>query len=147
MSPDRQPLTPRTSFTVGEESSFTHLLSDDVVRRFAEVSRDFNPVHLDDAYAASTSFGGRIVHGALLTSLISSVLGNQLPGPGSIYRSQEAKFRLPVFVGETVTVHVRIESWDDTRGRLELSTRVLNERGEEAVLGTARLVMASFVTR
>src|ERR1700683_987537 len=76
------------------------------IEAFAVVTGDDNPVHLDEAYAAKTSFGGRIAHGMLSAGYISAVLGTQLPGPGAIYVSQTLNFRRPVRIGDEVTARV-----------------------------------------
>ena len=92
---------------------------------FAAVSGDDNPVHLDEAYAAKTPFGGRIAHGMLGASYISAVLGAQLPGAGSIYVSQSLRFRRPVRIGDEVTAQVTVTAIDADKGRVTLETRCL----------------------
>ena len=86
--------------TVGMEATFAKVISDEDIENFAQVSGDNNPVHLDDAYASQTRFGGRIAHGMLSASLISAVIGTRLPGPGAIYMSQSLRFRAPVKPGD-----------------------------------------------
>jgi 3-hydroxybutyryl-CoA dehydratase len=111
-----------------------------VIDAFAEVTGDSNPVHLDEAFAASTRFGGRIAHGMLSAGYISAVLGMQLPGPGVIYLSQSLRFRKPVRIGDTVTARVQITDIDERRARVTLST-VCSVAGEIVTEGEA-LVMA-----
>jgi len=135
----------RTHFSVGEEASLTRVISEADVAAYARVSGDDNPIHLDDAYAQSTRFGGRIVHGMLIAGLISAVLGGQLPGPGAIYLSQGLRFTAPVRPGEMVTVHVRVTEWDGTKGRITLLTEVANQDGIVVVTGEAKLVMSAFL--
>ena len=137
----------RRDFKVGEGASFSKTITDEDIRDFARISGDQNPIHLDDDYANRTFFKGRIAHGALVASMISTVLGTKLPGPGSIYLGQEMRFKAPVRPGETVTARAEITAWDETKGRLTLLTEVVNQDGVVVITGEARLVMASFLQR
>ena len=89
---------------------------------FAGVSGDDNPVHLNEDYATSTMFKGRIAHGMLSVGYISAVIGTRLPGPGCIYLSQSLRFRAPVSIGDTVTARVTVTAMDCERNRVTLST-------------------------
>ena len=133
----------RTEFTVGESATLTRTIDDAMIRGFADVTGDHNPIHLDDDYAKASPFEGRIAHGMLVASLISEVLGTKLPGPGTIYLGQELKFRAPVRPGDTVTVRAEITAFDAERKRIVMSTRVTNQRDEVVIEGEAKLVMAS----
>src|SRR5207248_3825101 len=93
--------------------------------------------------ASAGFFQGRIAHGMLVASLISEVLGTKLPGPGTIYLRQQLDFRAPVRPGDTVTVRAEIVAFDKERGRITMSTRVTNQRGEAVIDGEAKLVMAA----
>jgi 3-hydroxybutyryl-CoA dehydratase len=135
----------RKSFVVGQESSMSKTVSDEDIRTFARISGDVNPLHLDDEYARSTMFGGRIAHGMLVASLISAVIGTCLPGPGAIYMGQELRFVAPVRPGDTITAIVRVEAWDDVKGRVTLATEVRNQNGETVVAGMAKTVMARYL--
>jgi 3-hydroxybutyryl-CoA dehydratase len=136
---------PRSSFTVGEEATFSRIFTQEDVERFSSLSGDTNPVHLDENYAKQTRFGGRIIHGILVASLISSALGTILPGPGCIYLSQQLSFRAPARVGERLTAKVRVNEWDGTKGRIVLATEVVNDSGVQLIVGEAKLVLASFL--
>ena len=94
--------------SIGMEARFAHTLTADDIAAFARVSGDFNPVHLDEAYAAATPFKRCIAHGILTASYISAVLGTKLPGPGCVYVSQTLTFKAPVYVGEEVIATVKI---------------------------------------
>tara|TARA_R110002124_G_scaffold62023_1_gene169817 strand:+ start:1127 stop:1567 length:441 start_codon:yes stop_codon:yes gene_type:complete len=107
--------------SVGMESTFAKVISDADITAFAGVSGDTNPVHLNDVYASKTMFGGRIAHGMLSASLISAVIGTQLPGPGAIYMSQSLRFRAPVRPGDEVSAHVVISALDEKRRRVTLT--------------------------
>lgn len=136
---------PRSNFTVGEEASYSKTLTAEDVELFSRLSGDTNPVHLDENYARQTRFGGRIVHGMLVASLISTVLGTILPGAGSIYLSQQLSFRAPARIGERLTAKVRVIDWDGAKGRIVLATEVLKDDGTQVITGEAKLVLASFL--
>ncbi len=134
----------RTSFTVGEQATLEKTFTQADVEAFSRISSDMNPIHVDEAYAKTTRFGARIVHGSLVASMISAVLGTRLPGPGAIYAKQSFKFRAPVYPGDHLKAVVAVTAWDAAKGRITLSTEVL--KGEVAVLtGEADLVMSSFL--
>jgi 3-hydroxybutyryl-CoA dehydratase len=135
-------MTQSKVFTPGQSAELTRTIDDATIRAFAEVTGDRNPIHLDDTYAAASFFGGRIAHGMLVASLISEVLGTQLPGAGTIYRSQQLKFVAPVRPGDTVTARVEVVAFDPERGHITMSTNVVNQRGEPVLKGEAQLVMA-----
>ena len=128
---------------VGQSASFEKRLDEEAVRAFAEISGDFNPIHLDAEYAAGTRFGRPIVHGLLTASLISTVVGTRLPGKGSIYVSQTLKFIAPVYVGEVVRAQATVREVHLKRRRVVLDTRCLVEdrevlRGEAVMLAPSR---------
>ncbi len=122
-------------FEPGQHASFTKTFTDEDVRRFIEITGDTNPLHVDDAFAARTRFGRRIVHGMLAASLFSTMVGMRLPGTGAIYRSQTIRFLLPVYVGDTVTAHFVVRSVDRARHRLEIDAWIENEAGKHVIEG------------
>ena len=101
-------------------------VTDGMVREFAKITGDNNPLHLDEEFAKKTIFGRRIAHGMLVASLISKVLGHDFPGAGTIYVSQSVKFRKPVYIGDTVKVHVEVKDKNVARRRLFLITNVID---------------------
>ena len=107
---------------VGQTAEATHVVGAADIEAFAAVSGDVNPVHLDEAYAKSTAFGGRIAHGMLAAAYISAVIGNKLPGPGAIYLSQTLRFRRPVRIGDPVTARVTVTGLDAAKGHATLAT-------------------------
>jgi 3-hydroxybutyryl-CoA dehydratase len=109
----------RDDIAVGQSAERRFSITDARVRAFAEVSEDRNPVHLDEAYAAKTMFKGKVAHGMLLGGFISAVLGEALPGPGSIYLGQTLEFLHPVRIGDEVTVRVTVTHAERTRVRLQ----------------------------
>lgn len=122
--------------SVGQSAETTHVVGVSDIEAFAKVSGDINPVHLDDAYAKTTSFGERIAHGMLSGAYISAVLGVKLPGPGAIYLSQSLRFRRPVRVGDPVTARVTVKSLDERRGHATFAT-VCEVNGKTVVDGEA----------
>lgn len=137
----------RTHFEVGESASLTRTITSDDIQSFARISGDENPVHLNETYARGTYFEGCIAHGMLVAGLISAVLGNELPGPGSIYLGQDIRFKAPVRPGDTVTARVEITSWDPDKGRLNLLTEVANQDNVTVITGSAQMIMSSFLKR
>ena len=112
------------------------------IELFADVSGDNNPLHLDDAYARTTTFGERIAHGMLSGAYISAVIGTKLPGPGAIYLSQSLRFRRPVRIGDTVTATVEITGLVPEKHRVNLRT-VCSVRGEPVLEGDALVTVPS----
>lgn len=105
---------------IGMARSLRKVVTDEDIEMFAKVSTDHNPVHLDDEYAEQTMFRGRIAHGMLTAGLISAVIGEQLPGHGTIYMGQSLKFLGPVRPGDTVYAEVKVTDIDATKGRVKL---------------------------
>lgn len=122
-------------FHVGQHAAFTKTFTDDDVRRFVEITGDVNPLHVDDAFAARTRFGRRVVHGMLTASLFSTMVGMLIPGTGAIYRSQTLAFLRPVYVGDTVTAHFVVREIDRARHRLTIDAWIENAAGERVVEG------------
>ena len=131
-------------FKVGDRVEETIQVTDEMIRKFAEVSGDFNPVHLDDEYAKTTRFGRRIAHGMLSAGFISRVLGMQL-GSGGIYLGQTLRFMSPVFPGDTLKVVAEVLSMREGKGIGIASTFVYNQHGEVVVKGEATIMSAEFV--
>ena len=107
---------------------------------FAGVSGDTNPLHLDEEFARSTRFGGRIVHGMLTASLISTLIGTKLPGPGCIYLKQDLRFRAPVRVGDTVETRATVTAINLERQRVSLNTQC-TVGGEVVLDGAAEILV------
>jgi 3-hydroxybutyryl-CoA dehydratase len=125
---------------IGMTRDLTKTITNRDIDLFAEVSTDRNPVHLDDAYARDTIFEGRIAHGMLTAGLISAVIGEQLPGHGSVYLGQSLKFMAPVRPGDTVFAQVKVTAIDHARRRVTLETHCAV--GDTVVLKGEALVLA-----
>ena len=107
---------------VGQHAQSENAVSEAVIAAFADVSGDYNPVHLDEAFAAATPFKGRIAHGMLSAAYISALIGTRLPGPGAIYVSQTLNFRRPVRIGAQVLTRVEITALDPEKARAAIAT-------------------------
>jgi acyl dehydratase len=125
---------------IGTTASRTKTITDEDVRLFAQVSGDDNSVHLDEAYAAQTPFKRRIAHGMLTASLISAVLGCDLPGLGTIYLSQNLKFKAPVYLEDTITATVEVTNYRADKRITTLKTTVTNQDGVLVVEGEAVVI-------
>ena len=126
-------------FEVGQEKKIYRDITDRLVREFAEISTDHNPIHLNDEYARKTIFKKRIAHGMIAGSFISAVIGNDFPGNGTIYLAQNLKFIAPIYIGEKIEVLVRIVEIHDNKATLY--TEVCNADGEKKVIGEARVLL------
>ena len=121
---------------VGQQAETSRQVAEADIAAFAAVSGDDNPLHLDQAYAETTPFKGRIAHGMLSAAFISAVLGTKLPGPGAVYVTQSLRFRRPVRAGDQVTTRVTVEAVDTAKALVTLKTVVL-VNGKTAVDGEA----------
>jgi 3-hydroxybutyryl-CoA dehydratase len=125
--------------SLGQTAEVSHVVGAADIEAFAAVSGDHNPVHMDEAFAKSTPFGGRIAHGMLSAAYISAVLGNDLPGPGAIYLSQSLRFRRPVKIGDPVTARVTVKALDEAKGHATFETVCLV--GGKTVVDGEALIM------
>lgn len=126
-------------FEPGQHVTFTKTFTDEDVQRFVAITSDVNPLHVDDAFAAKTRFGRRVLHGMLTASLFSTMVGMLLPGTGAIYRSQTLNFLRPVYVGETVTAHFAVRSVDRAKHRLIIDAWIENEAEERVIEGVCEV--------
>jgi 3-hydroxybutyryl-CoA dehydratase len=127
--------------SIGQSAEYVHAVTAADIDAFAAVSNDTNPLHMDEAYAAVTPFKSRIAHGMLGASYLSAVLGNDLPGPGSVYLSQNLRFRRPIRIGDVVTARVRVVAIDKETARVTLETTCL-VHDKAAVDGEAVVIVA-----
>lgn len=131
---------------VGMSAESAKTISEADIVLFSAVSTDVNAIHVDDEYARSTQFGGRIAHGMLSASLISAVLGNRLPGPGVIYMSQSLRFRAPVRPGDTVRARATVKQIIADKCRVVLDT-VCTVGGKVVIDGEAMVMVTSRAKR
>lgn len=125
---------------VGMTAAIGRTVSEADILMFAGVSGDTNPVHVDEEFAASTMFGGRIAHGMLSASYVSTVFGTKLPGPGCIYLSQSLRFKAPVKVGDTVEARVTVTELNAAKRRAKFST-VCTVAGKVVLDGEAEIMI------
>ena len=124
--------------SLGQTAEYEKQVTDEDVRKFADISGDYNPIHLDDDFAKDSMFGARIAHGILTASHISAVIGYIFPGPGWIYLGQSLQFRAPVKIGDTVHTAVEVTDTVAEKNIVELST--VCKVGDTVVLkGTATI--------
>jgi 3-hydroxybutyryl-CoA dehydratase len=125
--------------SLGQSAELIRTVDEAAIVAFAAVTGDENPVHLDEAYAATTPFKTRIAHGMLSAAYISALIAGKLPGPGAIYMSQALKFTRPVKIGDVVTARATITAIDAEKGRVTLET--VCEVDGKAVLEGEALIM------
>ncbi len=128
--------------SVGMTHQTEHIITEKDIELFAEVSGDRNPLHMDEEFAKNTPFGTRIAHGALTASYISGILGNDLPGPGSIFVGLNMRFRRPVYIGSHVTVKVEVTEMKERGNRVTLKVSC-NVDGKAAISGEAMVMVPS----
>lgn len=121
----------------GDCAELTRVVEPDDIAAFVDAVGDYNPLHSDPAYAASTPFREPIAPGTFTAGMISAVIGTRLPGPGAVYLSQELKFLKPVKPGDTITARAEVVELIRERNRIRLKTVCTNQRGEEVLLGEA----------
>lgn len=126
-----------TGFQIGDSASVKRTVTEADIVNFAGITGDFNPIHMDEEYAKTSRFKGRIAHGIFSAALISSVLGNKLPGPGCIYLKQNLVFMAPVRIGDTITAEAEILEVINAKKRLRLRTFCKNQEGKVVLEGEA----------
>ncbi len=126
--------------TIGQTASYSKLIEAQDIQLFAAASGDVNPVHLDEEFAANTQFKGRIAHGMLTGAIISAALAMELPGPGTVYLGQTLRFRLPVKIGDTVTVKLEVTEKKDRRQYLTLDCKAYNQDDKLVASGSAEVI-------
>jgi 3-oxoacyl-[acyl-carrier protein] reductase len=125
--------------SIGQSFSIERTFTTDEVLRFAHLSGDFSPLHIDPVYSSSTEFGGCVVHGVLLASLFSQLVGMRIPGKHALYLGQDLSFRKPVLVGETVRASVKVTAKNEAMRTIVLATEVRNREDKIVVSGSAKV--------
>jgi len=120
---------------VGDVAEFAKTVSETDIYLYAGITGDFNPAHVNEAYAKNTFFKTRIAHGMLTAGLISAIIANQLPGPGTIYLKQELNFLAPVHMGDTITGRVEVIEINVEKNRVRLKTTCSNQDGVIVISG------------
>ncbi|MCT4605813.1 MAG: MaoC family dehydratase [Marinisporobacter sp.] len=128
---------PYEKICIGDSASLSKIIEEEHIANFADISGDFNPIHLDSKFASKTMFKKRIVHGMLTNSLISAVLGTKLPGINTLYLSQNSKFVAPAYIGDKLTATVKVKEKKDDKKLIILDTIVTNQLGKQISIGEA----------
>lgn len=126
------------NLSVGQKASRTLTFTEEHVKGFAQLSGDYNPLHFDEEFAAGTKFGRLVVQGGLTTGLLHALVAMDMPGPGTVFLSQNWKFTAPVFIGDTITAEAEILSVHKTKPVTQLKMIVKRQDGETALEGDAR---------
>ena len=126
---------------IGDSFSTSREITDELIRKFADVSGDYNPIHLDEGFAKTTRFGRRIAHGMLSGAFISAVLGTEFKERKIVYLSQTMRFAAPVFLGDTVTARGTITKIREEKGIVTLETVCTNQNDEVVVTGEAMVML------
>lgn len=127
--------------SIGDKKKFTEKIDEDKMRDFAKLSGDFNPLHMDEAYARTTKFKKRVCHGMLLASFFSKLVGMHLPGKNALYFSQTLNFQSPCYLGDQITVEGEVLDKSDSTRIITIKTSIYNQDGSCLVDGTAKVIM------
>ena len=125
------------NITVGQKAKRNLTLTSDHVRSFAELTGDYNPLHFDPSFAAKTSFKRMVVQGGLTTGLLHALVAMDMPGPGTVFLSQNWKFTAPVFIDDTITAEAEVLSVHETKPVSQLGVKVIRQDGTTVLEGEA----------
>lgn len=125
------------TINVGQRAQRRLTVTLDHVRKFAEISGDYNPLHFDEQFAAGTKFGRLVVQGGLTTGLLHALVAMDMPGPGTVFLSQNWKFTAPVYIGDTITAHAEAISVHPTKPVAQLRVSVTRDDGTTVLEGEA----------
>ena len=125
------------NLTVGQKATRSITLTADHVKAFAEMTGDFNPLHFDEDFAANTRFGRLVVQGGLTTGLLHALVAMDMPGPGTVFLSQNWQFTAPVFIGDTITAEAEVASIHPSKPVTQLAVKVTRQDGELVLDGEA----------
>ncbi|MGY5857811.1 MAG: MaoC family dehydratase [Candidatus Thorarchaeota archaeon] len=134
-------VTKYSDLKLGQSAEITHTITEGDIQTFGDLSGDYNPLHFDEDWAKTTMFGGRIAHGILSASFVSTAIGMHLPGPGTIYMSQSMRFMGPVRIGDTITALVEVIKLNDEKERVTLKTTVTNQTDKVVLDGEAMVTL------
>lgn len=134
-------VTKYSDIKMGQSAEVNHEITEEDIQVFGKLSGDYNPVHFDQEWAEKTMFKGRIAHGVLTAAFISTVIGMNLPGPGTVYMSQSMRFMGPVRIGDTITARVEVISLNDEKQRVTLKTTCTNQKDKVVLDGEALVTL------
>lgn len=124
-------------FIVGQKTARSITLTADHVKTFAALTGDYNPLHFDESFAARTKFGRLVVQGGLTTGLLHALVATDMPGPGTVFLSQNWKFTAPVFIGDTITAEAEVVTIHQSKPVTQLKVKVVRQTGETVLDGEA----------
>tara|TARA_Y100001960_G_scaffold135161_1_gene143411 strand:- start:1824 stop:2249 length:426 start_codon:yes stop_codon:yes gene_type:complete len=127
--------------SLGYTKNFSVKITEDILNKFASISGDFNPLHMDEEYAKSTKFQKRVCHGMLLASFFSRLIGMYIPGKSSLYFSQSLNFVAPCFIGDTLKISGTITKKTSATKMLTLNTEIHNQNNDCVVNGVAKVIV------
>ncbi len=122
---------------IGDKASRAMTVKAEHVDGYAAITGDRNPLHFDEGFAAKTKFGRLVVQGGLTTGLLHALVATDMPGPGTVFLSQDWRFTAPVFIGDTITATAEVLSVHDTKPVTQLAVRVVRQDGEAVLEGEA----------
>jgi acyl dehydratase len=125
------------NLVVGQKATRSLTLTSDRVRKYAEITGDYNPLHFDEAFAARTKFRRLIVQGGLTTGILNALVAMDMPGPGTVFLSHNWKFTAPVFIGDTITGEAEVVSVHETKPVTQLKIKITRQNGETVLEGEA----------
>ncbi len=128
--------------TSGQTAAREMTVTPEMVRGYAEITGDYNPLHFDEAFAAQTRFKRLIAQGGITTGLLHALVAMDMPGPGTVFISQSWSFPRPVYIGDTIRAEARVRSVDPQRPKADIEFTVTNQRGEEVLTGEATVFQA-----
>ena len=126
---------------IGMKKKFTVTITESLIKKFADLTGDFNPLHMDEKYAKSTKFENRVCHGMLLGSLFSRLVGMEIPGKNALYFSQSLNFKAPCFIGEEITVQGEIIDKSLSTKMIKIKTEIHNKEDKCLVEGLAKVIL------
>ena len=127
--------------SLGYTKNFSVKITEDILNKFASISGDFNPLHMDEEYAKSTKFQKRVCHGMLLASFFSRLIGMYIPGKSSLYFSQSLNFVAPCFIGDTLKISGTVTKKTSATKMLTLNTEIHNQNNDCVVNGVAKVIV------
>ncbi len=133
-------ITKYEEIEIGQSAEFVRKITEEDIKKFAELSGDYNPIHMDENFAKNTIFKGRIAHGIISAAFISTCLARDLPGPGTIYLSQKITFKKPVRINDEITVRVEVIDKIEENRQIKLRTTCINQ-DEKLVIDGEAIVM------
>jgi acyl dehydratase len=126
--------------SIGDTATHSRTITAQDIDRYAEMTDDYNPMHIDEEYAKKTAFGGRIAHGPIALGLSAPVIGMKLPGEGCILMTLNSEFVRPVRPGDTITLVGKVTAKNPEKRTIEIALRFTNQRGEDVIIGSARVI-------